>query len=69
MVTQRITDENALGQRLDQWLAKQYHNVLSRSRLQALIREGYLKVDGQLIKEPKKIKIQSNYRIDNACSS
>ncbi|WP_455466444.1 RluA family pseudouridine synthase [Bartonella sp. B39] len=53
MITQRITDENALGQRLDQWLAKQHHDTLSRSRLQTLIREGYLKVDGQLIKEPK----------------
>ncbi|UJM32759.1 RluA family pseudouridine synthase [Bartonella henselae] len=63
MITQRITDENALGQRLDQWLAKQYHNVLSRSRLQALIREGYLKVDGQLIKEPK-TKLKSNQIIE-----
>ncbi|WP_375696997.1 RluA family pseudouridine synthase [Bartonella sp. AC70YNML] len=58
MVIQKITDEGALGQRLDQWLAKQYHNVLSRSRLQALIHEGCLKIDGHLIKEPKtKLKI------------
>ncbi|WP_019220630.1 RluA family pseudouridine synthase [Bartonella senegalensis] len=63
MVTQRITDEDALGQRLDQWLAKKYHNVLSRSRLQVLIREGYLKVDGQLIKEPK-TKLKSNQIVE-----
>ncbi|WP_019223390.1 RluA family pseudouridine synthase [Bartonella rattaustraliani] len=52
MVTQKITDEGALGQRLDQWLAQQYHNALSRSRLQTLIREGYIKIDGQCVKEP-----------------
>ncbi|KEC55305.1 RluA family pseudouridine synthase [Bartonella koehlerae] len=63
MVTQRITDDNALGQRLDQWLAKQYNNVLSRSRLQALIRGGYLKVDGQLIKKPK-TKLKPNQIIE-----
>ncbi|WP_455477208.1 RluA family pseudouridine synthase [Bartonella sp. B41] len=50
---QCITDESAIGQRLDQWLTKQYCHELSRSRLQTLIREGYLQIDGQLIKEPK----------------
>ncbi|WP_336288573.1 RluA family pseudouridine synthase [Bartonella sp. CB60] len=63
MVIQQITDEGALGQRLDQWLAKQYHHELSRSRLQTLIREGYLKIDGQLIKEPK-TKLKSNQMIE-----
>ncbi|GAA4660926.1 RluA family pseudouridine synthase [Bartonella pachyuromydis] len=63
MVTQKITDEGALGQRLDQWLAKQYHDALSRSRLQTLIREGYLKVDGHLIKEPK-TKLKPNQIIE-----
>ncbi|WP_208435090.1 RluA family pseudouridine synthase [Bartonella phoceensis] len=63
MITQQITDKGALGQRLDQWLVKQYHNALSRSRLQALIREGYLKVDGQLIKEPK-TKLKPNQIIE-----
>ncbi|WP_208440317.1 RluA family pseudouridine synthase [Bartonella raoultii] len=63
MVTQKITDESALGQRLDQWLAQQYHNALSRSRLQTLIREGYLKVDGHLIKEPK-TKLRPNQIIE-----
>ncbi|MCZ2158825.1 RluA family pseudouridine synthase [Bartonella sp. 220] len=63
MITQRITDEDALGQRLDQWLAKQYHNALSRSRLQTLIREGCLKVDGQRVKEPK-TKLRPNQIIE-----
>ncbi|WP_455476572.1 RluA family pseudouridine synthase [Bartonella sp. B17] len=63
MLTQRITDEHALGQRLDQWLAKQCHDELSRSRLQTLIREGYLKIDGQLIKEPK-TKLKPNQMIE-----
>ncbi|MGF7156904.1 RluA family pseudouridine synthase [Bartonella heixiaziensis] len=63
MVTKQITDEGALGQRLDQWLAKQYHNTLSRSRLQTLIREGYLKVDGQRVKEPK-TKLKPNQIIE-----
>ncbi|WP_017196291.1 RluA family pseudouridine synthase [Bartonella birtlesii] len=65
MVTRQITDEGALGKRLDQWLAKQYHNALSRSRLQNLIREGYLKVDGQLIREPK-TKLKPNQIIELA---
>ncbi|MBB4076612.1 23S rRNA pseudouridine1911/1915/1917 synthase [Bartonella fuyuanensis] len=65
MVIQKITDEGALGQRLDQWLAKQYHNILSRSRLQTLIREGYLKIDGQIIKE-QKTKLKPNQIIELA---
>ncbi|AQX17950.1 MULTISPECIES: RluA family pseudouridine synthase [Bartonella] len=62
-MTQHITNENACGQRIDQWLAKQYKGELSRSRLQTLIREGYLKIDGQLIKEPK-TKLKSNQIIE-----
>ncbi|MCL6230005.1 RluA family pseudouridine synthase [Bartonella bilalgolemii] len=62
-MAQYITNENACGQRIDQWLAKQYKGELSRSRLQTLIREGYLKIDGQLIKEPK-IKLKSNQIIE-----
>ncbi|KEG16399.1 RluA family pseudouridine synthase [Bartonella bacilliformis] len=62
-MTQQITDEDALGQRIDQWLAKHYQNELSRSRLQTLIREGYLKIDGKLVTEPK-TKIKSNQTIE-----
>lgn len=60
---QQITDEGSLGQRIDQWLAKQCQHELSRSRLQTLIREGNLKVDGQLITEPK-TKLKPNQRIE-----
>ncbi|MBX4336531.1 RluA family pseudouridine synthase [Bartonella raoultii] len=63
MIIQKITDEDSLGKRLDQWLAQQYNNELSRSRLQALIREGYLKIDGKPIKEPK-TKLKSNQKIE-----
>lgn len=63
MVIQKITDDGALGQRLDQWLAKEYHDVLSRSRLQTLIHEGCLKIDGQFIKEPK-TKLKPNQIIE-----
>lgn len=63
MITHKITDEDALGKRLDQWLAQQYHNELSRSRLKNLIREGYLKVDGKYIKEPK-TKLKPNQKIE-----
>ncbi|WP_455482161.1 RluA family pseudouridine synthase [Bartonella sp. B35(2025)] len=59
---QWITDEDALGQRLDQWLTRQYNHELSRSRLQSLIREGYLIIDDQLIKEPK-TKLKPNQTI------
>ncbi|MET3589285.1 23S rRNA pseudouridine1911/1915/1917 synthase [Bartonella silvatica] len=63
MVKNKITDEGSLGQRVDQWLAKQYHDVLSRSRLQTLIREGHLQIDGQIIKEPK-TKLKPNQNIE-----
>jgi 23S rRNA pseudouridine1911/1915/1917 synthase len=38
--------DDAAGQRLDQWLAAQFAPDLSRSRVQALIREGEVAVDG-----------------------
>ncbi|WP_455475076.1 RluA family pseudouridine synthase [Bartonella sp. B30(2025)] len=63
LLIQRITDEDALGKRLDQWLVKQCCDKLSRSRLQILIREGCLKIDGHLIKEPK-TKLKPNQIIE-----
>jgi len=48
-----LTDDNAQGHRLDQWLAKQLAPNLSRSRLQALIRSGHVTVDGMQITEPR----------------
>ncbi|ALE02837.1 RluA family pseudouridine synthase [Bartonella ancashensis] len=50
---QKITDEDALGQRVDQWLTRNIQSELSRSRLQSLIREGHLKINGQPTREPK----------------
>jgi 23S rRNA pseudouridine1911/1915/1917 synthase len=40
-----LTDDDARGERLDVWLARQLPSV-SRSRLQALIDEGYVRLDG-----------------------
>ncbi len=62
-MVQWITDESALGQRLDQWLSKQCQNELSRSRLQTLIRAGFLKINGQLMKEPK-TKLKPNLIVE-----
>lgn len=50
---QFITDDEATGQRLDQWLAKVCQDELSRSRLQALIRDDQLTIDGVIVSEPK----------------
>ncbi|AGF74098.1 ribosomal large subunit pseudouridine synthase D [Bartonella australis AUST/NH1] len=63
MVIQEITDEGAIGRRIDQWLAERYQSELSRSRLQTLIREGHLKIDGQLIRESK-TKLRPNQIIE-----
>lgn len=41
------TDEAAAGQRLDQWLAARLAPDLSRSRVQALIRQGAVALDGR----------------------
>lgn len=50
----RLTsDENSIGQRIDQWLAKECQADLSRSRIQSLIRDGLLKINGIEIREPK----------------
>ena len=40
-----MTDADAAGVRLDVWLARQLP-TLSRARLQALIAEGHVRVDG-----------------------
>lgn len=47
------TDETVIGQRLDQWLTDQFKPEFSRSRLQALIKEGNLTIDNVVIREPK----------------
>jgi 23S rRNA pseudouridine1911/1915/1917 synthase len=47
-------DEAAQGQRLDQWLAASLGPELSRSRVQALIKQGAVTVGGSSVKEPKR---------------
>jgi 23S rRNA pseudouridine1911/1915/1917 synthase len=44
-VTQLVVDDEAAGQRLDAWLARRLPS-LSRSRLQALIDEGHVQLNG-----------------------
>lgn len=48
-----IADADAAGKRLDQWLAAQLAPDLSRSRIQALIADGHVAVDGVPVLEAK----------------
>ena len=45
-------DDTDAGQRLDQWLAGQFAPDLSRSRIQALIRDGQVALNGAVLREP-----------------
>ena len=47
-------DANAAGERIDQWLAACLAPDLSRSRVQALIRDGQVTVNGSPAREPKR---------------
>ena len=49
-----VADADASGQRLDQWLAARLAPDLSRSRVQALIRQGAVLIDGMAAGEPKR---------------
>lgn len=46
--------EDGAGMRLDQWLAAEIGPDMSRSRVQALIREGAVRIDGRTVEEPKR---------------
>ncbi|PLP59867.1 RNA pseudouridine synthase [Mesorhizobium loti] len=46
--------EDAAGQRLDQWLAAQLAPQLSRSRIQALIKQGGVRIADRQVDEPKR---------------
>ncbi|WP_420961273.1 RluA family pseudouridine synthase [Brucella sp. IR073] len=48
-----IADADAAGKRLDQWLAGELGPDLSRSRIQSLISDGQVTVDGKPVLEPK----------------
>ncbi len=60
-----VTDADAAGQRLDQWLAARLAPDLSRSRVQALIRQGAVLVGGVAAGEPKR-KLASGERVEVA---
>ncbi|TAN16676.1 MAG: RluA family pseudouridine synthase [Rhizobiaceae bacterium] len=47
-------EESAAGSRLDQWLAAALAPEFSRSRVQALIREGAVTIAGEPVTEPKR---------------
>lgn len=57
-----VSDETANGQRVDQWLAKKCQNM-SRARLQALIRDGQLKINQIIVYEPK-AKLKSGEMVE-----
>ncbi|WP_196793575.1 RluA family pseudouridine synthase [Bartonella tamiae] len=61
-MTYLLSDESAKGQRIDQWLSKQLQADYSRSRLQALIRQGQIKIDNVVVLEPK-IKLRGGENI------
>ncbi len=50
-------ETDAAGQRLDQWLAGRLGAGLSRSRVQALIRQGAVSLDGRPLGEGKPLNI------------
>lgn len=44
--------DDAAGRRLDQWLAAALSPEFSRSRLQSLMREGSVRLDGRIVNDP-----------------
>ena len=57
-----IADTNAAGKRLDQWLAAELGPELSRSRVQSLITEGHVTLDGSPVHETKQ-KLREGMKI------
>lgn len=54
-VLKELTVEpDAAGLRIDQWLATKFAPDLSRSRIQNLIRDGQVRIDGAVISEPRR---------------
>ncbi|MBX3531561.1 MAG: RluA family pseudouridine synthase [Rhizobiaceae bacterium] len=47
-----VAGADAAGRRLDQWLAAELGPELSRSRVQALIRDGHVSLDGKAATDP-----------------
>ena len=57
-----VADSAAVGERLDQWLTARLGGEYSRSRVQALIRDGAVRIGDVAVTEPKR-KIASGDRI------
>ena len=57
-----IADSDAAGKRLDQWLAAALGPELSRSRVQSLIAEGHVTIDGEPARETKQ-KLREGMKI------
>ncbi|GAB5506040.1 MAG: RluA family pseudouridine synthase [Rhizobiaceae bacterium] len=57
-----VAGDDAAGARLDQWLASALDGRFSRSRLQALIRDGHVAIGGAAVTEPKR-KLTAGDRI------
>jgi len=57
-----LTDDMAAGKRLDQWLAGNMGIDFSRSRLQTLIREGRVSIDGVVVVQPR-LKLRPGQKI------
>ncbi len=58
-----VADDGATGQRLDQWLSARLGEAMSRSRVQALIRDGAVRVGDGAVLEPKR-KLASGERVE-----
>ncbi|WP_309082591.1 RluA family pseudouridine synthase [Chelativorans sp.] len=60
-----LADQDAEGKRLDQWLAAALAPDLSRSRVQTLIREGRVMLNGEAVTEPKrKVSAGERYEVE-----
>ncbi|WP_274627561.1 RluA family pseudouridine synthase [Arvimicrobium flavum] len=58
-------EPTAAGQRLDQWLASALGDDFSRNRVQQLIRQGAVRVDGEVVAETKR-RVQAGERAEVA---
>jgi len=58
-----IADAESAGQRIDAWLARQLTDV-SRSRIQALIHDGLITLNGSRVKDSHKLKPGESIRVE-----
>ncbi|MFZ2102588.1 MAG: RluA family pseudouridine synthase [Oricola sp.] len=60
-----IAGDDAVGARIDQWLASATAGDLSRSRIRQLIEQGHVRLNGETVTEPKR-KLKAGDRIEFA---